>query len=247
MAIIGSARHDENGKLVGGKAGDQTQITMPDFKGEVSQQNFYVHSKGWYILRAKDYNTALRISRSMILACNNPNIGYSQSDRLGIIKNGTASQKPTNCDCSSLVRQCVKEATGIDAGNFNTSTEVSALMKTGLFELIEYMKGMTICTGDILVTKTKGHTAISTNGEPREEKPVTVVTRPTLRVGSKGEDVKYLHRVLKKLKYGVNVNSDYFDSTTKACVMNFQASRAGLEVDGIVGKNTWREIEKIGD
>ena len=39
---IGSARHDENGKLTGGRPGDQTGT-------EVSMQNFYVHKKGWYV------------------------------------------------------------------------------------------------------------------------------------------------------------------------------------------------------
>lgn len=69
--------------------------------------------------------------------------------------------------------------------------------------------------------------------------------REVLRVGSKGNDVLYLHKQLKKLKYGVNVNSNYFDSTTKMCVINFQAAHPPLEVDGIVGKNTWKEIDKI--
>lgn len=68
--------------------------------------------------------------------------------------------------------------------------------------------------------------------------------RETLRVGSKGNDVLYLHKQLKKLKYGVDVNSNYFDSTTKLCVINFQAAH-DLEPDGVVGKKTWSEIDKI--
>lgn len=68
--------------------------------------------------------------------------------------------------------------------------------------------------------------------------------RETLRVGSKGNDVLYLHKQLKKLKYGVDTNSNYFDSTTKICVINFQATH-NLEPDGIVGKLTWAEIDKI--
>ena len=74
--------------------------------------------------------------------------------------------------------------------------------------------------------------------------PVEKTGRDTLRVGSKGNDVLYLHKQLKKLKYGVDTNSNYFDSTTKICVINFQATH-NLEPDGIVGKKTWAEIDKI--
>ena len=165
MAYIGSARLDERGKISGGKAGDQKQSSVPDYIGEVSQQKFYIHKKGWYILRPKSPEIASRIANAMITACNNPHLGYNQNNRLGIIKYGTSSNVNTECDCSSLVRECVKEATGKDPGNFNTSNEVAALMKTGLFDLIEYRNTMPLCAGDILVTKTKGHTAIVTKGD----------------------------------------------------------------------------------
>ena len=117
MIIIGSARIDEHGKSTGGKAGDQKQKTTPDYKGEVSMQNFYVSSKGWNILRAKDSAVAANIALAMTVACNNPNIGYNQARRLDIIKAGTHATAPTSCDCSSLVRQCIRES-GIDVGNF---------------------------------------------------------------------------------------------------------------------------------
>lgn len=45
-----------------------------------------------------------------------------------------AIAEKTETDCSNLVRGCIYEATGKDAGNFNTSTEPTALEKTGLFE-----------------------------------------------------------------------------------------------------------------
>lgn len=165
MAYIGSARIDERGKISGGKAGDQKQSSVPDYTGEVSQQKFYIHKKGWYILRPKSLEIASRIANAMITACNNPHLGYNQNNRLGIIKYGTSSNVNTECDCSSLVRECVKEATGKDPGNFNTSNEVAALMKTGLFDLIEYRNTMPLYAGDILVTKTKGHTGIVTKGD----------------------------------------------------------------------------------
>ena len=100
---IGSARIDERGRSSGGAAGDQKQKVTPDYKGEVSMQDFYLHSKGWYILRPKDAAIAQAMAQAMIRACNNPNIGYDQNQRLGIIKYGTLAKVKTECDCSSLV------------------------------------------------------------------------------------------------------------------------------------------------
>ena len=166
---IGSARSDERGKYLGGKPGDQKQVSVFDDRGEVSVQNFYAHPKGWIILRAKKDTHALKLSERMVVACMNKNIGYSQSDRYGIIKLGTDTKIPCNTDCSSLVRRCVKEATGTDPGDFNTASEASALMRTGLFDQTEYKNGTKLYTGDILVTKTKGHTVIVTEGESRNQ------------------------------------------------------------------------------
>lgn len=164
MIRLGSARCDERGKYVGGKAGDQTGK-------EVSEQNFYVHSKGWYILRPLSDAHAQKIAERMQAACANPNIGYDQNQRLGIIKAGIDTKSPTECDCSSLVRQCVREATGKDPGNFTTANEKGMLLNTGLFEALTYRTGTKVCTGDILVTKSKGHTVICTQG-PSRPKPV---------------------------------------------------------------------------
>lgn len=161
--IIGSARIDENGHIHSGSAGDQTG-------NEVATQSFYVHKKGWYVLRAKSAEIANKMAEAMKRACNNDNIGYDQYNRLGVITHGTGSTVKTECDCSSLVRQCVIEASGKDPGNFNTSNEVSALENTGLFEPKKsYVSSMTLYTGDVLVTKTKGHTVIVTDGAKRTD------------------------------------------------------------------------------
>lgn len=158
---VSSARYDERGKIVGGKAGDQTGK-------EVSEQNFYVHSKGWFVLRPKSETHAEKIAERMRSACNNPNLGYDQNQRTGVIKNGIDSKVKTECDCSSLVRACVKEATGKDPGNFNTSNEKGVLYATGLFEQVRtYNSMLPLYVGDILVTKTKGHTVIVTDGKHR--------------------------------------------------------------------------------
>ena len=202
--IIGSARIDENGRASGGAAGDQKQSTTPDYTGEVSMQNFYVHTKGWYVLHPQDPEVAIRLAAAMITACNNANIGYDQLQRLGVVTNGTGSKVKTECDCSSLVRACVREATGKDPGNFTTANEATMLEATGLFEdKKNYTTGMTLYTGDILVTKTKGHTAIVTAGaslttaQTNAYYPVyygstTSIVAALAQIGEK--DTSYTHR-----------------------------------------------------
>ena len=190
--IIGSARIDERGKLSGGKAGDQKQKSSTDYVGEASMQNFYIHRKGWYVLRPKSPAHAIAIAKNMKDACNNWNIGYDQIERLGVIKNGIHSTVKTDCDCSSLVRACVKEATGIDPGNFTTVNEAAALKKTGLFEeMFVYTTGTALFDGDILVTKSRGHTCVVCSGNPRTtqatasiKKTETKTAKPTVKMES---------------------------------------------------------------
>jgi len=168
--IIGSARSDERKQYSGGKAGDQRQSSAPDYSGEVSMQKFYVHSKGWNIIRAKSASIANRIASAMKIACNNPNIGYSQSDRYGVVKYGVGTKQKCNADCSSLVRQCIKEASDIDPGDFTTANAVTKLNTTGLFQAtIPYTSSTILYKGDILCTKSKGHIVVVTGGNVRQE------------------------------------------------------------------------------
>lgn len=210
--IIGSARHDEAGKYTNGVKGDQLQNKVPDVSGEVSFQNFYIHKKGWYVLRPKNTAIAELIALKMKVACNNANIGYSQTDRLGVIKYGVESQERTNCDCSSLVRECIKEASGVDVGNFTTANEATMLEKSGLFcTRISYTAGFNLYAGDVLVTKQKGHTVIVVEGNKRTESNISYYPKPehffqsivdALRsVGEK--DTTFNHRKMIAKKNGI--------------------------------------------
>lgn len=219
--VIGSARSDENKKYVGGKKGDQRQTSSNDCSGEVSMQNFYVHKKGWYVLRPKDKLVADMIACKMKDACNNKNIGYSQSDRLGIIANGIETLQPTNCDCSSLVRECIKEATGKDVGNFTTSNEANILERSGIFETRKvYKQGMKLYAGDVLVTKEKGHTVIVVQGDKRTTQTNEFYSKPTTKqisitdgLRSVGErDTTFNHRKQIAKANGIN---DYSGSATQ--------------------------------
>ena len=162
--IIGSARIDEKGKLSGGAKGDSKQTNVDDYKGEVSLQTFYVHSKGWNVFRAKNMNYRLKLAERMKTACNNKNIGYDQGNRFDILSAGIDTKVKTECDCSSLVRQCIKEACGVDIGNFTTGSFGTVARKSGLFLEYEYKKDFNVETGDILCTKTKGHIVICVVG-----------------------------------------------------------------------------------
>lgn len=163
---VGSARIDENGKISGGTAGDQTGR-------EVSTQDYYLHSKGWYLLRPKNIEDADKLAASMLAACNNDNIGYDQNERIGIItqikKYGSMAKiaEKTEADCGTLVRACCISA-GFDPGNFNTSNEAACLENTGKFEKrVAVTSATTLYNGDVLVTKTKGHTVVVVSGNPR--------------------------------------------------------------------------------
>lgn len=235
--MIGSARLDERGKISGGNAGDQKQTTTPDTKGEVSMQTFYMHSKGWVILRPKSPTHAFEIAQAMERACNNQNLGYDQNGRLGVVKYGTRANVKTECDCSSLVRECVIEATGKDPGNFTTSNEVSALLYTGLFDRIPCNNAADVKKGDVLVTKTKGHTVVVVSDSDSAQ------IYPTLRKGSKGGYVKELQTILN-YNYGEHLIVDgIYGGATMGAVERFQKLK-GLRVDGICGPKTWAELKR---
>ena len=245
MIYIGSARSDENGNLKGGKKGDQKQTKTPDYSGEVSIQEYYEHKKGWRIFRAKDNELRKALAFCMFYACSNKNIGYSQSDRLGAYKEGITTSKKVNCDCSGLVMACLK-ASGHDLGNFTTANEADVLLKSGLFtEVFNDFK----YNGDILVTKTKGHTAIITSGAVE----ATVNKRPNpnpypepktiLKKGSKGDDVKWLQVQINYFDYSLSVDGVFGPATLEA-VIKFQKAHK-LEPDGIVGAKTLQALRRV--
>ena len=164
MAVkIGSARINEKGTTTSGKPGDQTG-------GEVSTQNWYRHSKGWVVIRPKSSASAEKIAKCMEQACANNNIGYCQTHRGTLTAEAkqygydvSKVKKKVEVDCSELVRVCCLYA-GITVSSFNTASEKSALSATGKFTVLtdskytvssDYLK-----RGDILVTKTKGHTVV---------------------------------------------------------------------------------------
>lgn len=165
--IFGSARIDEYGNITGGAAGDQTG-------NEVSTQSYYMHKQGWYDLRPKSADVANKIAAAMKQACDNNNIGYDQNQRNTVMtqlkKYGSLAAIKTKCeaDCSSLVRACIYQATGKDVGDIYTGNLASTLEGSGLFESrFSVSSESQLYDGDVLVTKTKGHTVVVVSGRAR--------------------------------------------------------------------------------
>lgn len=181
--LLGSARINENGKVSGGKAGDQTGK-------EVSTQSFYVHRKGWTVIRAKDANTREIIARTMEQACNNANIGYCQSHRYTLTNEAakynydvSRVNKPVETDCSELVRVCCLAA-GVKVPAFTTRNEVGVLQGTGRFDILRDSKYTTkdtyLMRGDILDTESGGHTVVVlSNGSGVSSNSSTPTPAPT--------------------------------------------------------------------
>lgn len=247
--LIGSARSSYGNTTPGDQNGGR----------EVSTEKYYVHSKGWYVLRAKDPEKRERIAVAMERACANNDIGYDQSTRLTLFNNVKAAgfdpaktTKKVNTDCSALVRVCVHYA-GIEVDNFITSNEVSKLMATGAFEKFtddEHCKSSDhLLRGDILDTRTKGHTVVVlSNGAKAHEEVVSIAYKlgdRILRNGMDGEDVKELQTCLIGLDYDCGAwgaDGEFGDSTQQA-VERFQTAH-GCMVDGEVGPETLAALEK---
>lgn len=263
MAVtIGSARIDENGHATGGKAGDQTGK-------EVSTQSWYKHSKGWRVFRCKDPDKAAKIASAMSAACKNPKIGYDQNQRLTLYNAAKAvgfdpGKVTTACetDCSALVRVCLAFA-GIMVANFRTSDEAKIILASGMFVELTASKYTTgsayLRKGDVLVTKTKGHTVVVlTDGSkaeknvPPPESAVKLGDRD-LKNGDVGEDVREMQTALMKLGFSLPVygaDGEFGDETEKA-VIAFQkavgvtVTGTPIEANGIFDKETFRAMENV--
>lgn len=248
MGKLGSARIDENGKAHGGAAGDQTGK-------EVSTQSWYAHSKGWVLLRAKSAEAREMIARCMQAACDNPHIGYDQYQRDTLYNESkqydfdvSKVMKDVECDCSALVRVCVNYA-GITVGTFRTTNQANTLMATGAFtkytDDAHCKKSTNLLRGDILVTKTQGHTVVvlsdGSNAEKeRADDPGTDVAKPgVIAKGAEGADVTAMQKALAALGYDLGpygIDGD-FGKDTEAALHEFQ-KKAGLEQTGIYDAKT---------
>ena len=247
MAVkIGSARIDENGKAHGGAAGDQTGK-------EVSTQNWY--SRNWRVFRAKDEAKAKLIAKAMQAACDNSNIGYDQYQRNTLYNqvkpygyDPAKATKKCETDCSALVRVCCAYA-GIIMSDFNTSSEPSRLMDSGEFVELTGSKytGRSdyLGVGDILCTKTKGHTVVVlTNGSKYEGSISQDLGDRIIRKYDVGDDVEEMQKLLNSLGYDCGEADGEYGSNTERGVKEFQRDN-GLEVDGEFGPKSYEKLKEL--
>lgn len=274
MVRIGHARIDENGKAHGGKAGDNNGK-------EVVVSNWYNHKKGWVVLRPKNAAKAEKIAECMEDAAANDCIGYNQYRRLTLYDAVRGSgfrcdkanlKKNVETDCSALVRVCLAYA-GIHTANFTTGNQRKIMLATGAFEEIKAASANSklLKRGDILITKTKGHTAIVlTDGS-------TLGARPTVkdwqlaaiadgfkfpRYGADGEWGAECESVARRAVVKRRLTYKYYNLTklvqrylgiaadgkcgkdTAAAIKAYQAAN-GLVADGACGLMTWENILNV--
>lgn len=255
MAVyVGSARSDENGGAHSGKAGDQKNGK------EVSTQKYYVHKKGWRVFRAKDRSVALKICEAMEAACANSKIGYDQWQRHTLYNKAKAvgfdpAKVTSACetDCSALVRVCCAYAGIVNLPeDMRTGDMPKTLMKTGAFVELKGGKyteqDLYLGKGDILVTRTNGHTVVVLDDGKRYDGVVKVETyklgERILRHGDEGADVMQMQSYLVDLGYDLGdfgdnrdgIDGDFGD-TTEIQLKKFQ-KKYKLEVDGEYGSKS---------
>lgn len=159
MIKIGHARINEIGTISGGTPGDQTGQ-------EVCVQDFVEHEWTWYF-RPISPEMAKKIVQYVKDICANDMVGYGQSDRYGMYMQARAIgwqfamiSSPCSTDCSQLVAS-VLIALGLDVSPYMyTGSERGIIMATGAFEEHVYKNKEELLPGDILLTITKGHTAV---------------------------------------------------------------------------------------
>ena len=257
MSYIAQASIDENGKIAGGAAGNQTGA-------ELNTRNIYSSSSNpWWSVIAKDAGVLAEMNRQAKYAVQNPYIGYDQNQRNTILiqaaKVGWDLSKITTaceCDCSSLLAtvtiRAVYRVLGTAAGdavysalyaggnlpatgNFKSKVaNCSAYFTTGSYSATPgyglVRDGHAVIVVDSLVTAGKLSSGASGSSLASSKYPCK---------GWNGEEVKRVQQALISKGYscGSSGVDGSFGPDTDSAVRKFQADR-GMEVDGIVGPIT---------
>ena len=245
--LIAHASIDENNKAKGGNSGDQTGK-------EVCVRTWY--NKPWgCVIRFRDQSMADKVADCMKRAALNNNIGYDQNQRNSLLKyarkyNYDCARVMTPCetDCSALVSVAcmyagIPESTLTLNGNCATTRTLKQILKsTGEVDIfttpLYTSKPDKLKRGDILL-KEGSHVAVVINVN---DNPYTLHATE-LKLGSKGESVKWLQTQLNKS--GANLDVDgIFGKQTKLAVLLFQKDH-NLVQDGVVGPQTIKELQNL--
>lgn len=250
MVTIAHASIDENGKIKGGRAGDQTGK-------EVCTRAWY--NKPWdYVIRFKDKDKAEKVAYAMKAAAGNPCIGYNQNRRNSALQLASHAgydpgkiKQDCDTDCSALVSLAciyagIPEQTMTPGGNSCTTANLrQVLEKTGLVEVFSdkehTQKDYLLEVGDILL-RAGHHVAVVVDTGTKTVKKETPRPNPLpdLKYGDKGQAVKYLQEQLIKKGYSVGLygaDGDYGTGTLKG-LLDFIRDQKCLTVT----KEIWDKI-----
>lgn len=245
MSRIVEAVYDENGKLKGGKAGDQTGK-------EVLERDWRSSFKYTHVFRFKDRDKAEQFAKILkwFAACDK--IGYDQDNRNGLFdmlkktdfKNYKAVTAKTECVCSTLIITalwCIGYKfvpRGTLSGNM-----IDLLKKSGKFTCYTgskyLMNGDYLKTGDILVRD--GHIGAAVSNGKKTKTPVsydgvfpTLPKKGYFDKGDTGAQVKYLQKFLNWYgNYGLTIDGSYGPLTVNA--VKYFENAEGLTKDGSFG------------
>ena len=241
MAVkIGHAVVDENGKSIGGRAGDQTGK-------ELRIDRWYF--RPWNVLLiCKDKELAKKASEYMQQICEDSGYGYDQGDRVtgynAIMKNGGKVKGAVGeFDCSSLVSACYKLA-GLDVSVSNTTrTMKNAFSKTGLFEVYtdnahlntdSYARVGAIYLREgnhVIMALENGVTRLNPYPEPAG----------SIKKGLSGNGVKWLQYELAEAGYNVKIDG-VFGPKTEDALKDFQKV-CRIAIDGVAGPVTKKQLK----
>ena len=237
--MIANCGHDESFNFRGGKAGDQT--------GHEWEVRTWYNGKWSCVLRHPDKDVRETIASLAEKSARNDLIGYDQWERFSFWHelqkanyNPSAIANECEADCSAGVCAIAK-ATGFLLGrdklkdilpSLTTSSMKSSFIGAGFKCLTDskYRKSDAfLMRGDILL-RVGHHTCINLSDGIEEMGELNVVE---IKEGSKGKAVKVWQTIL-----GISADG-IFGKETLAHTRAFQ-KKNGLDVDGIVGKNTWK-------
>lgn len=259
--MISNSGSNENGKVYGGKAGDQT--------GREWQIRTWYNRPWNCVLRYPDAKVQKLIAEYAEQAANNNNVGYNQLKRgtfwaqLEKVGEPKKIKTPCDADCSAGVCGIVK-AVGKKLGikkladlspTLVTSQMRSAFKKAG-FSVYTASKYLTsdkyLLRGDILLNDAH-HVAINvTDGSATKSTPAATPAacpykEPSYYIawGSSGNGVKWVQWHLRHLGYDIGKSGvdGICGRMTDAAIRKFQKDKK-LEVDGIVGPKTRAALKR---
>ena len=237
MAIkIGHASIDENGKISGGRVGDQTGK-------EICTRTWY--NKPWNVLLVcTDTELARKAADIMKAICEDNNFGYDQSQRTtgytSIVKNNNKIKGASGeFDCSSLVSTCYKLAGLKDIDVNNTTRNMRTnFMKTGKFKVYTdnpHLQTDAYARVGCIYLKEGSHVIMALENGIDRLNPYPEPSK-VIKKGDTGNGVKWVQFELKEAGFDVKIDG-VFGPLTDRAVRDFQ-SQHKIKVDGMVGPVT---------